>query len=108
LRYIHFFLEFIKYYKFTDIDKAFDEYVIEGGMAGSYIYFNHKYKYKYIQDVYNTLIIRNIKKKYNIRNEKVLNNLSNFLLDNISNITSTLNVTKVLNNQNNNINVGRN
>ncbi len=97
------FSEFMKYYGYSDADKVFDEYVVKGGMSGSYVYAEPKDKYKYIEDVYNTLIVRDIKKKYNIRNEKVLNNLSNFLLDNISNITSTLNITKVLNNQEDNI-----
>ena len=97
------FSEFLKYYEYQDADKVFDEYVLRGGMSGSYVYKEQKDKYKYIEDVYNTLIIRDIKKKYNIRNEKILNNLSNFLMDNISNITSTLNITKVLNSQEENI-----
>lgn len=97
------FSEFMKYYGYNDADKVFDEYVVKGGMSGSYVYTEQKNKYKYIEDVYNTLIVRDIKKKYKIRNEKVLNNLSNFLLDNISNIASTLNITKVLNNQEDNI-----
>ena len=91
--------EFMKYYNYDDIDAAFDKYVINGGMPGSYVYNNQNDKYKYIEDVYNTLIIRDIKKKYNIRNEKILNNLGNFLMDNISNITSTLSITKKLNSQ---------
>lgn len=97
------FSEFMKYYGYDDAYKVFDEYVIQGGMAGSYVYTEQADKYKYIEDVYNTLIVRDIKKKYNIRNEKVLNNLSNFLMDNVSNITSTLNITKELNNKEDNI-----
>ena len=91
--------EFMKYYKYDDVDIAFDKYVINGGMPGSYVYNNQNDKYKYLEDVYNTLIIRDIKKKYNIRNTKILSNLGNFLMDNISNITSTLNITKKLNSQ---------
>ena len=97
------FSEFMKYYDYDDADKVFDEYVINGGMAGSYVYSEQKDKYKYIEDVYNTLIVRDIKKKYNIRNVKVLNNLNNFLIDNISNITSTLKITNVLKENENNI-----
>lgn len=97
------FSEFMKYYNYDDADKVFDEYVINGGMSGSYVYNEQKDKYKYIEDVYNTLIVRDIKKKYNIRNVKVLNNLNNFLIDNISNITSTLKITNVLKENENNI-----
>ena len=46
----------MKYYDYNDADKVFDEYVINGGMAGSYVYSEQKDKYKYIEDVYNTMI----------------------------------------------------
>ena len=42
------FKEFIEYYKIRDIQEAFDKYVLEGGMAGSYIYNDNKRKYNYI------------------------------------------------------------
>lgn len=32
------FKEYIEYYKYTDIDEAFTNYVMEGGMSGSYLY----------------------------------------------------------------------
>lgn len=66
-------------------------------MSGSYVYKNYKDKYKYISDVFNTLIVRDIKQKYNIRNTDVLNNLNNYLIDNISNLTSSNNITNFLN-----------
>ena len=46
------FSEFMKYYGYDDADKVFDEYVIQGGMAGSYVYTEQADKYKYIEDVY--------------------------------------------------------
>ena len=64
-------------------------------MSGSYLYKTQKEKYDYISDVYNTLIVRDINQKYKIRNIDVLNN---YLMDNISNLTSSNNITNVLNN----------
>ena len=32
------FKEYIDYFEYTNIDNAFDKYVMEGGMAGSYLY----------------------------------------------------------------------
>ena len=55
-------------------------------MSGSYIYKIQEEKYQYISDVFNTLIIRDIKQKYNIKNTDALNNLNNYLIDNISNL----------------------
>lgn len=91
------FKEYLTYYNYKDIQEAFDNYTKEGGMSGSYLYKTHKDKYKYISDVFNTLIVRDIKQKYNIRNTDVLNNLNNYLIDNISNLTSSNNITNFLN-----------
>lgn len=91
------FKEYLAYYNYKDIQEAFDNYTKEGGMSGSYVYKTHEDKYKYISDVFNTLIVRGIKQKYNIRNTDVLNNLNNYLIDNISNLTSSNNITNFLN-----------
>ncbi len=91
------FKEYLQYYKYKDIQDAFESYVKEGGMSGSYVYKTQIDKYKYIKDIFNTLILRDIKQKYNIRNVDILNNLSNYLIDNISNLTSSNNITNYLN-----------
>ena len=94
------FKEFIEYYKYKDIQEAFDRYVKEGGMSGSYLYKKEEEKYQYIKDVFNTLIIRDIKQKYKIKNTDIIQNLTDYLMDNVSNLTSANNITKVLNSNN--------
>jgi hypothetical protein len=89
--------EYMEYYELSDIKESFERYVKEGGMAGSYLYTTQQEKYDYIKDVFNTLIIRDIKQKYKIRNTDVIQNLTNYLMDNISNLTSINNITKQLN-----------
>lgn len=96
------FNEFIKYYNYNDIEEAFDKYVLEGGFAGSYLYKTAEEKYEYIKEIYNTLIIRDINQKYNIRNKVLMERLSDFLMDNISNITSLRNIAKELSNTSSN------
>ena len=90
------FKEFIKFYKYENIDEAFDKYVLEGGMAGSYLYKTNEEKYEYLKDVYDTLIVRDITQKYKIRNNKLLDELNDFLMDNISNIISVRSITRKL------------
>ena len=90
------FKEFVKYYELKDIDKAFQQYIYDGGMSGSYLYKTEEDKYKYILDIYKTLIVRDISEKYKIRNEELLDSLTNFMMDNISNITSVRNITNSL------------
>lgn len=94
------FKEFQEYYNYNDIQEAFDQYLYQGGMAGSYLYKTQEEKYQYIKDVFNTLIVRDIKQKYKIRNTDIIQNLTDFLMDNISNLTSANNITHVLNSNN--------
>lgn len=98
------FKEFLKYYNLTDNYSAFDQYIKEGGMAGSYLYRNQEDKYDYLADVFDTLILRDIKQKYKIRNSILMNRIVDFLMDNTSNLTSARNIATSLTNQNDKIN----
>lgn len=98
------FQEFLQYYSLTDSYSAFDRYIKEGGMAGSYLYKDPEAKYKYIADVFDTLIIRDIRQKYGIRNPILMNRTSEFLMDNISNLTSARNIAELLTNNKDKIN----
>ena len=98
------FQEFLQYYTLIDSYSAFDRYIKEGGMAGSYLYKDPEAKYKYIADVFDTLIIRDIRQKYGIRNPILMNRTSEFLMDNISNLTSARNIAELLTNNKDKIN----
>lgn len=98
------FKEFIEYFKYENIQDAFEKYVLEGGMSGSYIYNDVKQKYNYINEVYNALIVRDIQQKYNIQNIGLMNSLTEFLMDNVSNLTSYRKVANKLNENNINTN----
>ena len=65
-------------------------------MSGSYLYENNDDKNRYLKDIYQTLILRDIVQKYSIKNEQLLNKLSDYLLDNIGNITSTTKIENIL------------
>lgn len=98
------FKEYLKYYEYSDVYEAFDKYVLDGGLAGSYLYKTSIDKYKYIYDIYNTLIIRDINTKYDIRNKNLIDNLSNFLMYNISNLTSARSIASNLTSSDNRVN----
>lgn len=87
------FSEFAQYYDLKGGESDFSRYLLEGGMAGSYLYKDPEDRYDYIKDVFNTLIIRDIKQKYRIRNAALLDNVVDFLLDNISNLSSARNIS---------------
>lgn len=98
------FQEFVQYYAIDDPYAAFERYLTEGGMAGSYLYKEQEAKYDYIADVFATLIVRDIRQKYKIRNMVLMDRISDFLMDNISNLTSTRNIAQALTNNNDKIN----
>lgn len=85
--------EYMRYYDLNNPEKAFDLYFKEGGMAGAYLYKEEEEKYKYINEIYETLIIRDIQQKYHIRHKAILNQLVDFMLDNISNLSSIRSIT---------------
>ena len=90
------FSEYVNYFGLTDNYTAFDSYMLEGGMAGSYLYKEQEDKYEYIENVYDTLILRDIRQKYNIKNPALMDRISQFLMDNVSNLTSARNITDTL------------
>ena len=90
------FKEYCTYHEYNDLNEAFEKYVLEGGMAGSYLYKTNEEKYLYLKDIYNALIIRDINQKYKIRNTKLLDELSDFLMDNIANIISVRSISREL------------
>lgn len=88
------FREFMQYFELTDPYAAFNRYIQEGGMSGSYLYKTPELKYDYISDVFDTLIVRDIQKKYSIRNMPLMEQLCDFLIDNISNQASARSIVK--------------
>ncbi len=90
------FNEYMQYFALQDKHAAFDKYMIEGGMAGSYLYKEQESKYDYIAEVFNTLIVRDIRKKYKIRNTQLMDRVVDFLMDNISNLSSARSITNTL------------
>lgn len=90
------FCEYMEYFNLKEKYDAFDKYMLEGGMAGSYLYKDQEEKYDYIADVFDTLIVRDIRKKYKIRNVQLMDRIVDFLMDNISNLSSARNITNTL------------
>jgi predicted AAA+ superfamily ATPase len=88
--------EYMQYFNYSNIYAAVDKYMIEGGMAGSYLYKDPEAKYDYVADVFDTLIVRDIRTKYKIRNMQLMNKLVDFLMDNVSNLTSARSITNTL------------
>ena len=90
------FKEYVDYFELTDKYTAFDSYMLDGGMAGSYLYKEQEDKFDYIENVFDTLILRDIIQKYKIKNPALMERIANFLMDNVSNLTSQRSITDTL------------
>lgn len=91
------FKEFVLYHgNDVNTEELFKRYTIWGGLAGSYVYKNERDRIKYISEVYNTIVNRDLVTKYNLPDTYVLDHLSEYLMDNISNLTSPNKVSDTL------------
>lgn len=91
------FAEYCSYFDARkDVDALFDDYVLAGGLAGSYAYKTNFDKSVYIREVYQTIMHRDLRQKYKPSDETLLDMVSEFLMDNISNLTSSNKIAATL------------
>ena len=90
------FQEYLKYFPQNDINAAFDNFVVQGGMAGSYLYKTQADARKYLNGIVRTTITKDIVKKFKIENEPLLNMIVDFLMDNVGSKTSVRNIANSL------------
>ena len=88
--------EFAQYHGITSPDEALARYLREGGMPGSYLYPDERARYAYLSDVFDTLVLRDVKQKYRIRSAEQLKRACEFLMDNIGNVSSLKNMAAEL------------
>ena len=89
------FAEFMQYFDLQDNYAAFELYLKEGGMAGSYLYSDPDARDGYIREVFDTLL-RDIRQKYKIRNSALMDRVADFMTDNISSRISARSIAERL------------
>ncbi|MBD5490123.1 MAG: ATP-binding protein [Lachnospiraceae bacterium] len=91
------FEEYCEYYSdIKDREQLFEDYSVNGGLAGSYVYRTETDRTNYIKEVYETIVTRDLVQKYHLSDIMVLQRLSEFLMDNVSNLTSPNKVSNIL------------
>ncbi len=91
------FAEYLEYFPSRNIYDGLTAYISDGGMAGSYLYKTEDQKRRYINsEVLNALVVRDIVRKYKLRNEQLLHALIEYLMDNIGNLTSIRSIADTL------------
>ena len=91
------FWEYCAYHSSSnDLQTLLDQYVVDGGLAGSYVYEQERGRLDYVRNVYHTILRRDLTEKYNLKDSTMLEQVAEYMMDNISNITSPNNVSNCL------------
>lgn len=109
-RYIKFeifpftFIEYIEGKRKIGIDKTnreyFQDFVLDGGMPFITLQnFSYQDKVNYLNDLYNSIVLKDIVERENIRNSELLSRLMAFVLGNIGRTFSANSVQKYLKNE---------
>jgi len=93
------FKETLEMTKNPDKKGAFENYMQWGGLPGRFAFFGDNEIQKYLQDVFDSTILRDIVIRTKIRDLNLLDNIIQFLLDNIGNIFSANSISKYLKSQ---------
>ena len=88
--------EYCTYFAEEQVDDALERYIRWGGMSGGYVYGDERDRYGYLSGVFDTLILRDIVQRHGIRSRQLLGRLSDYMMDNVSNITSARGVADAL------------
>lgn len=92
--------EFLQFHGLEDSDDSLSRYIQYGGMPGlSRIGLDEEDAREYHKDIYNTVLLKDVILRNNIRNVVFLENLTRFLADNIGKIISANSIAKYMKSQ---------
>ncbi len=96
--------EFLMFNKISDSVNSFQDYIKFGGLP-YLINLNNDISvaYEYLTSIYNTILLKDVVARFNIRNVKFLENLVEFLSDNLGSLVSSKKISEYLKSQKANI-----
>ena len=82
------------------LDEYFNQYLNFGGLPGIHIFnYNKEEIYQYLVDVYNSILLRDVIARNNIRDIELLERVVLYIMDNIGNTFSAKSISDFLKNQ---------
>jgi uncharacterized protein len=86
--------EFLLFHEFENDGAAFLNYIMYGGMPFlRNLELSESICYEYLHNIYNTVILKDVVQRFQLRNLSLLENLIRFLCDNIGNLLSAKNIS---------------
>jgi hypothetical protein len=84
----------------TDVQKIFRDYVVFGGMPFlSNLELENSSSFQYLSDVFNSVILKDVVKRNNIRDVDMLERVIRYVLSNVGNTFSATSISKFLKNE---------
>ena len=92
------YLEFLQFHQMEDTDKSLMLYLTMGGLPGLLAFKPNEQSQinDYIEGVYNTVLVKDIVRRENVRNVSQLENITRFVADNIGKPISITNIVRYL------------
>lgn len=95
------FLEYLQFYNKTADSDSLNAFLRFGGMPFMInLDDNHEVKTEYLQNIFSTILFRDVVSHYDIRDITFLQNLIRYLADNVGSLMSANNINKYLKSQN--------
>lgn len=93
--------EFLEFHRLTDSDDSLNDFLRIGGLPGLRLYDvkDEIHVRDYLQGVYNTIMMRDVISREQIRNVPFMENLSRFIADNDGKLISTSSIVKFMRSQ---------
>lgn len=91
---------FFRSRKRKNVEEEFSTYLWAGGFPAIHHFdFDKEVIYQYIGAIYNTILLKDVIKKNNVRNVSLLENITRYIFDNVGNIFTAKKVTDYLKSQ---------
>ena len=99
------YMEFLQFHNLPDSDESLMTYLNYGGLPGlrTVGLDNEEQVWAYLASVFNTIMLKDIIERYDIRNVPFLNNLIVFYADTTGKLTSANSISKYMKSQNENV-----
>ena len=99
------YMEFLQFHNLPDSDESLMTYLNYGGLPGlrTVGLDNEEQVWDYLASVFNTIMLKDIIERYDIRNIPFLNNLIAFYADTTGKLTSANSISKYMKSQNENV-----
>ncbi|HLP73527.1 MAG TPA: ATP-binding protein [Bacteroidales bacterium] len=92
--------EFLHFHKYKDTEENLERFFLYGGLPFlAHLRLTEQIAFEYLQNIYNTIIYRDVVSRYNLRNTYFLEQLVRFLADNTGSLFSSKSISDFLKSQ---------